>query len=110
MMILLDSNKYHIFFLDDTKHIVKHSHYLKSVIPNFKSFLADLLIKIYEDKHGLKFEFSFVRKLTPIEEIMVIKYLRRYIRYLTNEQIKFSIKLRYKNYVTEFYYYEIILV
>lgn len=109
-MIVLDENKYHVFYENDTKQIVKHSSYLKTIIPDFKSFLADLLIKIYEEQHGINVEFKYVRKLSLIEEIRVIKYLRKYIKYLTNESIKFSIKLRYKNYVGESYCYGIYLI
>lgn len=76
------------------KDCIKYTTYLKFMIPDFKNLLGDLLIHILNDSHGISFKCISVHgKLRCIDEIMVIKFIRRYLRYLIGDDIKFSIKL-----------------
>lgn len=98
------------------KQFVKRKTYLKKHIPFFTAFLSNLLADIMNHRHNKHYNFCIpyqpsdfagvdhsnvvvpgtFGRLLCIDEICIIKNLRKYIRYLIDDTLKFSIKLHYK--------------
>lgn len=98
---------------------IKYKDYLKYIIPDFKLVFGDLVTAVIKEEHDKSFQFKIPfhldgnttylhfrpgwvdftdeRRLTCLGEIRTIKFLRRYLRYLTCNEVEFSIKLHYKS-------------
>ena len=98
---------------------IKYKDYLKYIIPDFKLVFGDLVTAVIKEEHDKSFQFKipfrldgntvhfhFIpgwvdftdeMRLTCLGEIRTIKFLRRYLRYLTCNEVEFSIKLHYKS-------------
>lgn len=118
---VMDPNQKYWEYTDENgkQWSIEHKRYLKYIIPDFKVVFGDLLDAVIKEEHGKSFQFkipfhldgkyvkfSFMpgwvdftneNRLTCLGEIRTIKFLRRYLRFLTCNTLEFSIKLHYKS-------------